>query len=1546
MAENVNTKIYDSRVDRAAMIRRYEENLRGKTSLIIDGHSVRVDKLIREADLSPRGVRKLQAALEIERKKAFKETYQTSKRSLLELAQDQLSYAYQNLEASVSNIWRVQTAPRRIADDLVLKKPLYKDNTLLQGWSGVSVSERKRLEAVIRKGIDAGDTPAQIARDVRKKNVHKITANQSRALVTTAMTSVQAQADQAVYAANDKLLAGWQYVSVLDSRTTPVCVHRDGEVYPAKDVAHLPPAHYGCRSTTTPVVKDWDTLSKLEGAAEIRKRNLKKLTPEQLAFYDGATPAKETYGDWLSRQNSEVQLRHLGSQEKMDLFTSGQLSISKFSDIHGKLFGIKKLRQLTDSELTAPGQTVKFASAKRRLDSLHLGISRPEDVVFDVKMQNKLREYYLLQAGDLDGTLSLTNYRGALIGTKKQSKRRVLTKPPTDEQLKFNPITGQYEDVRMYQPNPAALSNNLRLVEESAELSVEDKEFILKFVNSLDQKMGTNERAVVADNLRIMFTRYRKNPEAWANFKAVSNSQMKFDVMNVSDYIETQIRKDSDVLKRLKDSNYIDPVLGSTQLEDLGDNLIDNIRAKNKWEDKIAPKLAAEMQPLLDTHIPLRLQARLDADAKQQFYLRLAHRLALADGPDRDQLAIAIGRDLYNSANINGSRQQWFKAGLKIVESKQAEKFYKLETFGVQKRRMKSRMGGSYFGPYYDTLAFNLRIVDPRIQEYAKLNRKVDMGLRVGVTDDRNRLLFRKGYKTYFTKTRLGLWEDTRIPITSTKSYGDFPEEFVEDSLVDALTWTSKAKYEVDEDFYDFTQRLLYFEDDRGKAKYYNSLNEYRKYIASRGDSYERFKAMGHFRANGLSFSNNPFIDHRARVYDRGLIGPQSGESFRPFLNTDVAHALGREGFENMDDQIGAFLGGLNDTFEGRYNSLSITGRQKIAKKWRKDMITIGHQMRRGKPRDIRNILENKMVQNVDAEEQAKFFRFALELSKIDDHLGGDFSSRNLHRLSTYETKLALEQDASSSGAQIIALTTRNKQLAELSNVVPTNQKRRLYDEIAAATYNDPRFKRMNRKLGLNEKDLRKAAKAQNMVTFYGAGERTGVMNIENKLSKVLDRDSKTLVVKAADRDAVLDQISAQAARYERFDPEVAADLKALRADVRDVFNKGEPPGNEIMSQLYFLDPATKEVVEKMSKNYSRVVTPDDFQQIAMIMSEHLEDQVPILGSFTKFFGRLADDYLKHSDPSSAAFDWKSIGKESLLGTRSEDKLERYILPDWAADIFGVPKNKSLSLHALESLGVLGKNSNLADMIYGVQDSKTRRTGAKYLSVDIAQVVDVFEIEVFRANKLPKSWTNVPWVNFDGNVIEQNFTQTFEERLRYKDRDGNWVTNVVQVPQKTEATWWEQIINKSGKINDIADVNKARTAFAVNGNHSNDAVIVKKFHQWGKRTGIPTSTIHDAFFANAAHMVEGRNALRGIYAETLQKNVIRMTLQEMKKRGLPKAVHDDYLEEAIELGLIPIPGRSKVGGKKVTENDILKAKDILEEVPEGFASDYSWYGVG
>jgi hypothetical protein len=126
----------------------------------------------------------------------------------------------------------------------------------------------------------------------------------------------------------------------------------------------------------------------------------------------------------------------------------------------------------------------------------------------------------------------------------------------------------------------------------------------------------------------------------------------------------------------------------------------------------------------------------------------------------------------------------------------------------------------------------------------------------------------------------------------------------------------------------------------------------------------------------------------------------------------------------------------------------------------------------------------------------------------------------------------------------------------------------------------------------------------------------------------------------------------------------------------------------------------------------------------------------------------------------------------------------------------------------------------------------------------------------------------------------------------------------------------------------------------------NDAVLVRRFHEWGLKNNVPTSTIHDAFFTNAGDMLKAREALRDIYASALEKNIIKLTLDEMLARGLPRRLYDQYLNEAIEKGLIPVPGRSRIGGKLLKDSDILLKEDILKEIPKGFFQRLGFYGVG
>ena len=556
-------------------------------------------------------------------------------------------------------------------------------------------------------------------------------------------------------------------------------------------------------------------------------------------------------------------------------------------------------------------------------------------------------------------------------------------------------------------------------------------------------------------------------------------------------------------------------------------------------------------------------------------------------------------------------------------------------------------------------------------------------------------------------------------------------------------------------------------------------------------------------------------------------------------MNTAKAEPFSELGFLNFQDQIGAFLGGASDKLEHKFNSLAVQGRQSIAAYWRKDIVELGNAMRRGKPNDIRKLLENPLMAEIDGEEQGKLMRLALEAARLDEFLGGKYDAKSYARLKDYQISLALEQDASSSGAQIIALTTKNKQLAELSNVVPTDQKKRLYDEIANSTFNDPRFRELNLKFGLSEKDLRKAAKNQNMVTLYGAGKRTGILAVESKLAKILGKGENVLVVKAADRDIVLAEISARMARYKSLDPETFNELRALRNDVKDIFNKGLQPGDDIMEQLFFLDAKTKDVLDKMTRSYDNVVTPNDFQQIAAIMSEHLGRQVPILTDFTKYYGRLAQDFLLTSKSSSAAIDYEALLQTQILGAKSSGKK----LPKWLTAVLGI-KDESVKQQILRRIPGYVPGSTLSKIIEGVEAPKRRRTGFKLGKFDLFSEDITKGIEIGLPNKLEKKWTNVPNVNFDGKVLEQHYTQVFEEKLMYKDADGKWVTNILQVPQKTEGNWWEEFRNKDGKINDIVDVTRARTAYGVNSNHANDATVVKNFHLWGKANNIMTTTVN------------------------------------------------------------------------------------------------------
>ena len=90
------------------------------------------------------------------------------------------------------------------------------------------------------------------------------------------------------------------------------------------------------------------------------------------------------------------------------------------------------------------------------------------------------------------------------------------------------------------------------------------------------------------------------------------------------------------------------------------------------------------------------------------------------------------------------------------------------------------------------------------------------------------------------------------------------------------------------------------------------------------------------------------------------------------------------------------------------------------------------------------------------------------------------------------------------------------------------------------------------------------------------------------------------------------------------------------------------------------------------------------------------------LKDFTRFFGRLAQDYLVNAKPSKAAFDWQTFLKSEIRGSEKKG----YVLPDRISEMFGLKAGEPVSEKVLKRLSFWNPQSTLHDMLRGVPDRR------------------------------------------------------------------------------------------------------------------------------------------------------------------------------------------------------------------------------------------------
>jgi len=238
--------------------------------------------------------------------------------------------------------------------------------TVNKAFRGIATKSQEKLALAIRSGVFSGETTQQIARRIIGKlefgdfgplsvkqlaqsggELTKLANNQIQTIVRTSVNQVQNQASQAVYAANSKVAPKYEYVATLDSRTSPICRRLDGQKF-AYNKGPTPPQHFNCRSTTVPVV-DFDGLQKKYPSLEKPPVGKVVSRPSET----GRVPQGTAYGDWLLKQDKKLQVKTLGSEQKVRFFKriakkegSGQAAIRKLIRDDGSERTLDDLKRL------------------------------------------------------------------------------------------------------------------------------------------------------------------------------------------------------------------------------------------------------------------------------------------------------------------------------------------------------------------------------------------------------------------------------------------------------------------------------------------------------------------------------------------------------------------------------------------------------------------------------------------------------------------------------------------------------------------------------------------------------------------------------------------------------------------------------------------------------------------------------------------------------------------------------------------------------------------------------------------------------------------------------------------------------------------------------------------------------------------------------------------------------------------------------------------------------------------------------------------------
>jgi len=231
------------------------------------------------------------------------------------------------------------------------------DGVLIQGapvsdWLSRQAGDTlQKFTDAMRTGIAEGETNASLIRRIRGgmqggepvQGFMQVSRRNAESLVRSATQAVSQKSRQSLYEANQDLVKALQWVSTIDLRTTIECATRDGLTYTVEGhepIDHSLPwgggpgnLHWGCRSTSVPVLKSFRELG----------IDLDEVPASTRASMDGQIAEDTTFEGFLSRRTVAEQGEVLGVG-RAKLWRDGEISFRDLVDGNGRPLTLEELR--------------------------------------------------------------------------------------------------------------------------------------------------------------------------------------------------------------------------------------------------------------------------------------------------------------------------------------------------------------------------------------------------------------------------------------------------------------------------------------------------------------------------------------------------------------------------------------------------------------------------------------------------------------------------------------------------------------------------------------------------------------------------------------------------------------------------------------------------------------------------------------------------------------------------------------------------------------------------------------------------------------------------------------------------------------------------------------------------------------------------------------------------------------------------------------------------------------------------------------------------